>query len=99
MMQCSEKAFAACPTRHLCGSRSEATFAENSECAEFNRRVESAPMTNADKIRAMADAELAKVIACPEGIAGRPCRDAGCELRCYDCCLEWLRQPVKEGSL
>lgn len=44
MMQCSEKAFAMCPTRHLCGSRDDATFTDDSECAEFNRHVEDLPM-------------------------------------------------------
>ena len=108
MMQCSEKAFAACPTRHLCGSRSEATFADNSECAEFNRRVESAPITRADKIRAMNDEALAAFWAescdsyCPSKPACRELLDDDEGLPdewCVACALEWLRQPVKEGLL
>lgn len=36
MMRCSEEAFAKCPTSHLCGSLTDATFMEDSECAAFN---------------------------------------------------------------
>lgn len=36
----------------------EATFTDDSECAEFNRAVEDKPMTNADRIRDMSDDEL-----------------------------------------
>ena len=44
-----------CPDRHLCGPIEEADFAEDSECAKFNREVEAKPMTNADRIRAMRE--------------------------------------------
>ena len=60
MQRCSEKAFAMCPTRHLCGSIKDATFTDNSECASFNKSVDDRSMTNADRIRAMSDGELAK---------------------------------------
>ena len=36
----------------------EATFTDDSDCAEFNRAVEDKPMTNADRIRDMSDDEL-----------------------------------------
>jgi hypothetical protein len=62
MQKCSERAYAKCPYRHECGTIHEATFADNSDCAEFNRKVDSMPMTNADRIRAMSDEELAKFI-------------------------------------
>lgn len=48
------------------------------------------PMTNADKIRAMTDEELAKILGnkciCP------PTREC---VNCFDCWLEWLQQPVE----
>lgn len=47
MQRCSEKAYAMCSTRHLCGSREEATFMVPSECADFNNSVEDKQMTNA----------------------------------------------------
>lgn len=40
MMRCSPEAFAKCPTSHLCGSLAEATFADDSECAAFNKKIE-----------------------------------------------------------
>ena len=94
MMKCSDRAYAMCPTNYLCGSRNDATFTDDSECAEFNRRVDNMPMTNADKIRSMSDAELAKVIACPDGMSDQPC---SCEeVGCIDCCLRYLQQLAKE---
>lgn len=39
-MKCNPKAFAQCPTHHLCGaSAAEACFMEGSECDKFNRSV------------------------------------------------------------
>ena len=63
-------------------------------------------MTNADRIRAMSDEELAKIInaftiyfeECNRSLTGTDCHD--CEL-CEICglgegkAIEWLRQPVK----
>lgn len=51
-------------------------------------------VTNADRIRAMSDEELAEAI-----MSGAYCNsecppDAGC----HDCCLAWLKQPVKDGE-
>ena len=40
MLRCSPEAFAKCPTSHLCGSLAEATFADDSECAAFNKKIE-----------------------------------------------------------
>lgn len=47
MQRCSEKAFAMCPHRKFCCTIDDATFADNSECAAFNRAVEDKPMHNA----------------------------------------------------
>lgn len=51
------------------------------------------PKTNSDRIRAMTDEELAKILngGCPPG--------AKCYGRCGTCWLEWLRSPVEsEGE-
>lgn len=52
--------------------------------------------TNADRIRAMSDEELAKFFdgTCTENMGGVRC-DIG--LRCYDCWLDWLKQEVDDG--
>lgn len=49
-------------------------------------------VTNADRIRAMSDEELAEFIAsldCPD-------RWRECKGHCDDCVLEWLKQPAEE---
>lgn len=53
--------------------------------------------TNADRIRAMSDEELAKFL---EGasIAGCPEPARSCRANCIDCILDWLREPVKDGD-
>ena len=53
--------------------------------------------TNADRIRAMTDEELAKILVEEQivcGIVDYPC--AGFD-NCEECCLGWLRSPV-DGS-
>lgn len=67
------------------------------------------PMTNADLIRAMSDEQLAKWLMeeswdcndCPEHewLAAQPDRRVGqCDMKCKEHCLDWLRQPVKDGE-
>ena len=54
-------------------------------------------MTNADRIRAMSDEELAKKLSdytCPPSMDGEVCHEA----RCQKCWLEWLKAPAKEGE-
>ena len=56
------------------------------------------PMTNADRIRAMSDEELAawiddmycKCVWCD--IKKANCND----IKCTDCIIEWLQQPAEE---
>lgn len=66
-------------------------------------------MTNADKIRAMSDEELVGWLDdggwncndCPEAerLSDNPLlRDEVCDGACKRHCLEWLRQPVKDGE-
>ena len=98
MRQCSKKAFAMCPTRHLCGSIDDATFTDHGECAAFNKSVEDKPMTNGDRIRAMSDDELAWELMtwrC-EAVA----RHHGLESQYPDTqqtILSWLQQPMRSN--
>lgn len=57
---------------------------------ESQRKVK--PKTNSDRIRAMTDEELAKILngECPPG-------GAKCNGRCGTCWLDWLRSPVEES--
>lgn len=59
-------------------------------CAASGRKTE----TNADRIRAMSDEELAVVIMCPHEIDPALCAGKSC----ISCCLDWLQQPVEEGG-
>lgn len=57
------------------------------------------PQTNADRIRAMSDEELARVFdrGCPPDRPPKECMKywhVGCE----GCWADWLRQPVKDGD-
>lgn len=54
------------------------------------------PMTNADHIRAMADEELARFLAEVEN--RRSAAGGGAIWKGAAHALEWLRQPVKEGT-
>ena len=57
------------------------------------------PMTNADRIRAMTDEELARWIAttaddnCPD-----TAHERYCDNRCGECWLDWLKSPVEGGD-
>lgn len=61
--------------------------------AEVRRKVSRPKQTNADRIRAMSDEELATVIMCPDGMKDQPCSDA--DGKCVACCLRWLQQPAE----
>ena len=52
------------------------------------------PMTNADRIRAMPDEELARQFGaqCPKT------SKRVCDKRCHLCWLEWLQQPAEEDA-
>lgn len=57
------------------------------------------PMTNADRIRAMSDEELAEFI--PNWSYTKACKCdeetfVGCDNECEKCVAEWLQQPVRE---
>ena len=99
MIRCSDKAYAMCPDRNLCGQSEDAAFADGSDCAKFNREVEDKPMTNAGRIRSISDEELADALQkfC---IGMVDCSD--CPLYAFGCpmsstfndWLEWLHKPA-----
>lgn len=91
MKRCDPKARAKCPDGKQCELYAE--FADGSECDKFNEKVLSQPMTNADRIRAMSDEELAEVIMCPYGSEPDLCCTKG---TCLECCEKWLQQPAEE---
>lgn len=72
-------------------------------CGSYRER------TNADRYRAMSDEELAVYFTedgwechyCTEHerLDGHPLlRDERCDEKCEEHCLDWLRQPVKDGE-
>ena len=60
--------------------------------------METKPITNADRIRAMTDEELAGIVQCP---MFADCASGNCDpaLPCRVCVLRWLRSPTEsEGK-
>lgn len=111
MKKCDPRAFAGCPYRKQCSDSSEHTsFYAGSECDYFNQRVINKPVTNADRIRAMSDEELAVFL---DGFTCNciDCRDndgknESCPIynrqRCRYCepkdIMDWLQSPTKEDT-
>ena len=65
--------------------------------------METKPITNADRIRAMTDEELAKMYAsasyCDICHVRAACfSDVAANKSCYERFLEWLRSPVEDGE-
>ena len=73
---------------------------DKGKCVGSSRRgshkncFEPREMTNADRIRAMSDEELALQFGanCPKE------NRRACDRVCSKCWLEWLQQPVKEDT-
>ena len=64
------------------------------ECDYKDCPCRTEPITNADRIRAMSDEELAEIIACPKGLFDRmDCFDDNRD--CKHCALEWLKQHAE----
>ena len=61
-------------------------------------RFEQKPSTNADRIRAMSDEELAGFIVRPYDLPGW-CETCGphSAANCVNCWLDWLRQEDNDG--
>ena len=82
-----------------CGSCMGKTFCGESEDAALgcaNRMVNA--QTNADRIRAMSDEELACILL--DGCRGSKCDDQPQNewgsVNCFRCRMDWLKQPYKE---
>ena len=74
--------------------REAPTITDLSRCIAFNSAADDKPHTNADRIRAMSDEELAKILEdkciCPPiNECAKVCGD------CHACWIEWLRQRAK----
>lgn len=54
--------------------------------------------TNADRIRAMSDEELAKALMKALTIGCPPVECGGWKTSCEQCWSYWLKQPAKEGE-
>ena len=54
--------------------------------------------TNADRVRAMSDADLAEFIVDQECIECRQYKTDECREKCVEHWLEWLKQPAPEGE-
>lgn len=103
-----------CRFRSICKKRPKTEGATIAECDLFRNDIErTEPMTNADRIRAMSDEELACTMYAASGMDDETigfcknlpkCRDilnSGQLIPdedCTACMLDWLRQPVKEES-
>ena len=57
--------------------------------------METKPKTNADRIRAMPDEELAEYLLNVHYCPTPPICDS--KKNCKDCWLDWLRSPVEES--
>lgn len=66
MQRCSEFAYAMCPDRAHCGSRIEAVFTDDSECAVFNRSAEVLAKTTAGTVRRMTAKQAEIILAYAE---------------------------------
>lgn len=93
MMKCDPRAFARCPYRKECSDSPEHTsFYEGTECDYFNQQVIYAPLTNADRIRAMSDEELADWAINKAPNIGKCYTDSRLGV------LDWLQQPAEEDT-
>ena len=95
-----------CRFRSVCKKRPKMEGATIEECDLFRNDIErTEPMTNADRIRAMSDEELAKEFAdCAIGLycdtrkKWLPELPENVKRKVFDSLLEWLKQPAKEGE-
>lgn len=59
-------------------------------------------MTNADRIRAMSDEELVRMLTLGEGAFDcfkcRKVVDGECDTNCPERCLDWLQRPAEENN-
>lgn len=79
--------FEKCKYAESCGYE----FCPCEECIDFEAKV----MTNADRIRAMSDEELAKIISCPKRVCDKIVIHVDGITDCDACALDWLKQPAE----
>ena len=97
MMKCDPRAFARCPYRKECSDSPEHTsFYERTECDYFNQQVIHAPLTNADRIRAMRDEELARELALIAEWDRKQLQKAKSGPGLVEFMEHWLQQPAEE---
>lgn len=94
--KCDPRVYAKCPEKSLCGDFASASFVAGSPCDLYNERMLAAPMTNADRIRAMSDEELARFLAEVEN--RRSAAGGGAIWKGAAHAKEWLKQPAKEDA-
>lgn len=96
IMKCDARAFARCPYKKQCSDSPEHTsFYEGTECDYFNQQVIHAPLTNADRIRAMSDEELLDFMK--KSVANAyMCKIMRTEPMFLT--LEWLQQSAEEEA-
>lgn len=97
-IKCDPRVYARCPTRESCEIGAE--YAKDSECAQFAESVLNQPATNADRIRAMNDEELATMLFDYKECNKNCIMSSG--KHCHEICeeesviLKWLQQPAEE---
>ena len=80
-----------CPHYGLCGTASFVGKCSEECFKRYNAEMgNKKPMTNADRIRAMSDEELANMVKCPHVNNWDRCKND-----CFVCCLEWLQMPAE----
>ena len=70
------------------------TLTDLSKCLAFNSTADDKPQTNADRIRAMSDEELAELIV----VRIKDIHHQGMRELAYSAWLEWLQKPAEQNS-
>ena len=66
-------------------------YCDRTNCEDCCPNMQQKHKTNADRIRAMSDEELADFIS----NCGCPDHAQNCRASCADCTLKWLKQPAE----
>ena len=89
--KCSNVKCDRCAWHSMCGELGDAAL----NCVDRIITIQ----TNADRIRAMSDYELAQMLATGKGtFTCLKCMefiDGECSMKCDERCLEWLHQPAE----
>lgn len=103
IIKCDPRARARCPFKNPCCSNEDAYFMDGSDCDRFNQSVLVPPPTNADRIRAMSDEEIADAIVknsyyppCDMCVPKkRSIHSDHCDGHCISGVKRWLQQPAE----